>query len=67
MSDPGSVATAYAIVVGGLALYVASIVRRVHAARRTAQALERERARDRRDTAASSRAAPAVRPEEVPR
>ena len=54
MSDPGSVAAAYAIVLGGLALYVVSIVRRLQAARRTAQALERERARDRRDLTAAA-------------
>lgn len=66
MSDPGSVAAAYAIVLGGLALYVASIVRRVRAARSTAQALERERARDSRDPAPA--AVPhGVGPVETPR
>ena len=54
MSDPVSVAAAYAIVLGGLMLYVASIVRRLRAARRTAEALERERARDRRGKAAAT-------------
>ena len=54
MSDPVSVAAAYAIVLGGLTLYVASIVRRLRAAHRTAEALERERARDSRDHAAAT-------------
>lgn len=49
MSDP--VAAAYGIVLGGLALYVASIARRFRAARRTAHALERERERDGSDVA----------------
>ena len=48
MSDPVFVAAAYAIVLGGLALYVASMLRRLRAARRIAEALERERARDSR-------------------
>lgn len=46
MSDVGFVAASYAIVVGGLAFYVASLSRRVRAARRAAQALERERKLD---------------------
>lgn len=46
MTDPGSVGAAYAIVLGGLVLYVASITRRLGAARRTARALEQERRRD---------------------
>ena len=54
MTDPASVAAAYAIVLSGLALYVASIVRRVRAARRIAQALERERVRDGRDRTAAA-------------
>lgn len=45
MSDPWFVAAAYAIVLGGLSLYVVSIARRVRAARRTAEALERARER----------------------
>lgn len=45
MSDPGFVAAAYAIVLGGLSLYAVSIARRVRAARRTAEALERARER----------------------
>ena len=48
MSDPVPVAAAYTIVLGGLTLYSATLVRRLRAARRTAEALERERARDRR-------------------
>lgn len=57
MTDPGSVAAAYAIVAGGLLLYVASIGRRVQAARRTSEALQRERERDLR---AVSEAAPSA-------
>ena len=65
MSDAVFVAAAYAIVLGGLALYVASIARRVRAARRTAQALERERARDAR---VGAPAVPhGIRPVETPR
>lgn len=66
MSDPGSVAAAYVIVLGGLAVYIASIVRRARAARRMAAALERERAHDRRDTAAAV-VPDDVRPVEAPR
>lgn len=43
MTDVGSVAAAYAIVLGGLTVYVASVARRLRNARRIAQALERER------------------------
>ena len=46
MTDPGSVVAAYAVVVGGLLLYVGSITRRVRAARRLSDLLERERQRD---------------------
>ena len=42
MSDPAFVAASYAIVLGGLAAYAASVARRTHAARRTARSLERE-------------------------
>lgn len=55
MTDAGSVGAAYAIVLGGLVLYVASIARRLRDARRTARALEHER---RRDTAAGAEAPP---------
>ena len=65
MSDPVSVAAAYTIVLGGLTLYVTSIVRRLRAARRTAEALERERARDRRGHAAAT--VPHGGPVETPR
>lgn len=51
MSDLGSVAAAYAIVLGALVAYVALIGRRIRAARRTALALDRARARDRSDGA----------------
>lgn len=47
MSDPVSVVAAYSIVLGGLALYVASIARRVRATRRIARAVENQRDRDR--------------------
>lgn len=43
MSDPAFVAASYAIVLGALSAYAASIARRTRAARRTAQSLERER------------------------
>lgn len=45
MSDLAFVASSYAIVLGGLAAYAASIGRRTRAARRTAQLLEREHGR----------------------
>lgn len=54
MSDPVSVGAAYAIGLGGLALYAASIVRRLGAARRMRAALEDERARDGRDHGAAT-------------
>jgi hypothetical protein len=65
MSDPVFVAAAYTIVLGGLTLYAASLVRRLRAARRTAEALERERARDRGHTAAT--VPPGSGPVETPR
>ena len=43
MSDPLFVGAAYATVLGGLAMYVGSVARRLREARRTATALERER------------------------
>lgn len=54
MTDPGFVTSAYAIVLGGLALYVWSIVRRSRAARRLAAAIERERTQDSRGPAAAA-------------
>lgn len=54
MSDPISVAVAYTIVLGGLSLYLWSIVRRAQAAGRVAAALERERALDGRAAASGS-------------
>ena len=54
MSDPVFVAAAYAIVLGGLTLYVASMLRRLRTARRTAEALERERARNSGSQAAAT-------------
>jgi hypothetical protein len=56
MSDPGFVAAAYAIVLGGLVLYVLSIARRVRAARQTAQALDRAREQDPSEDASESAA-----------
>lgn len=47
MSDPAFVAAAYAVVLGGLAAYVITIGRRSNSGRRTADALERHRMRDR--------------------
>jgi hypothetical protein len=66
MSDLGSVAAAYSIVLGGLVAYVALIARRVRAARRTAQVLDRARAQDSSDGASDSVALP-PRPSEPPR
>ncbi len=54
MTDPGSVAAAYAIVLGGLSLYVASILRRLRAARRTRTALLREHEREIQPTAGTT-------------
>ena len=45
MTDPISVAAAYTIVLGGLALYISSILRRTRAAGRLAATLESQRAR----------------------
>lgn len=45
MSDPAFVAAAYAVVMGGLSLYTLSVARRVRAARRTLDAVERARDR----------------------
>lgn len=59
MSDPAFVGSAYAIVLGGLVLYVVSIVRRLRAAVRTARALDLER---RRDAAAGAAALPVSTP-----
>ena len=46
MTDPGSVVAAYAVVVGGLLVYVGSIARRVRAARRMSELLGHEQERD---------------------
>lgn len=46
MTDPGSVAAAYAAVLGGIALYAVSIARRRTAAHRAKEALDRARTRD---------------------
>lgn len=55
MTDPGSVVAAYAIVLGGLLLFRVSIDRRIRSARRTSQALQRERERDARAPATPPR------------
>lgn len=59
MTDPGSVAAAYAAVLGGIALYAVSIARRLAAARRAAEALERARTRDGPDPGEPSQLPPA--------
>lgn len=64
MTDPGSVGAAFAIVLGGLILYVTSISRRLRAARRTAEALKHERDRDTADGTEAGRAGLAPRPSE---
>jgi hypothetical protein len=46
MSDPAFVAAAYSVVIGGLVLYVLSIVNRARAAGRIAAAVLREREGD---------------------
>lgn len=46
MSDPISVAAAYAVVLGGIALYVASVFRRARETGRVRRVLDAERARD---------------------
>jgi len=51
MTDPAFVLGAYGIVLGGLVLYVVSIARRLAGARRTAEALGRERRRALADAA----------------
>lgn len=55
MSDPGFVVAAYAIVVGGLVLYVSSVTRRAREARRMAEALREARERDRPGAATEPR------------
>ena len=65
MSNPEFVAAAYAIVLGGLAGYVASVARRVGAARRTAGILERERERALPDEAGEPAATTTGQPSEV--
>lgn len=67
MSDPAFVASAYAIVLGGLVLYAISIAGRLRAARRTAQALELERRRDAATSAATALPVSTPRPSEPAR
>ena len=65
MSNPEFVVAAYAIVLGGLAGYVASIARRVRAARRTAGMLECEGERALPDEAGEPAATTTGQPSEV--
>ena len=67
MSDLASVAATYAIVLGGLVLYVVSIARRHRTAIRTARALELERRRDAAADAATAPSALTARPSEPTR
>lgn len=67
MTDPAFVAAAYATVLGGLALYVVSIARRLRSARRTAEALERARERAVPSVATEAPAAPVGQPSETRR
>lgn len=67
MTDPGSVAAAYAVVLGGLLLYVASVGRRLRGARRTFDALRRNRDRDVQSPAARTSSAVVAAPTEPPR
>lgn len=67
MTDPGSIAAAYAVVVGGLVLYVASVGRRLRGTRRTLDALRRHRDRDVQPPAARTSSAVAAAPTEPPR
>lgn len=67
MSDPAFVAAAYAIVIGGLSLYVISTTRRVRAARRATEALERARERALPGVPRDQAARPASRPSQARR
>ena len=67
MTDPTFVAGAYTIVIGGLSLYVVTIARRVRAARRSAESIDRERRRDLPGRPAETAASLAGQPEEAPR
>ena len=67
MNDPWFVAAAYAIVLGGLSLYVISIARRVREARRTAQAYDRELQTDSSIPPATQLPEPTGPPSEAPR
>jgi len=53
MTDLAFIVAAYAIVLGGLAIYAVSIARRLQSARRAAEALERERRRAVTDAAST--------------
>lgn len=67
MSDSAFVAAAYAIVLGGLSLYIVSISRRLRAARRMAEALERARHHTLQGVPGEVPATPAGKPSEVRR
>lgn len=66
MTDPGFIAAAYGVVLGGLVLYVASLRRRAQSARRTADALQREREQQAAAGSMSS-SKMAAEPSEAPR
>jgi hypothetical protein len=66
VTNPAFVAGAYTIVIGGLSLYVATIARRVRAARRSAESIERERRRDLPGPPAETAAPQTGQPFEVP-
>lgn len=67
MTDPAFVVSAYAIVLGGLVLYVISVARRLRTARRTAQALEHGRRSGEAPGSEAASAALAARPSEPAR
>ena len=67
MSDPAFIAAAYAIVLGGLSLYILSIARRVRSVRRTTAALERARERAKSDVPGEAPATLASQPSEARR
>lgn len=66
MNDLGLLVAAYIVVLGGLLLYVISIIRRSRAARRTSAALAREHERDLPLGAPATPSAPPSRPEPLP-
>ena len=63
MTDAGFVVGAYAVVLGGLLVYVVSIGRRAREARRTSQALKRQREQGSEAAAGTSSAIAAPPPD----